>query len=258
VRRVVKVGGRAQSDPALPAALAALAGAPGSWVCVVHGGGDEVTSLQRRLGLEPRFSGGRRVTSAEDLQVVRMVLSGSANKRLVARLLSSGARAVGISGEDAGLLTARAVDPARMGRVGGPVSVDAGVVRHLLAGGFLPVISPVARDAESAEGAALNVNGDDAAAALAAALGADELVLVADVPGVRDGDEVIAELDVERAMQLVREGVAEGGMAAKLEAATHALHLGVSVVRIANVAGIRVPTAGTRLAPVPGRVHVRR
>jgi acetylglutamate kinase len=255
VNRVIKVGGRSQSDPDLPAALAALVGEPRAWACVVHGGGDEVTSLQRRLGLEPRFSGGRRVTSVEDLEIVRMVLSGSANKRLVARLLSLGVRAVGLSGEDGGLLSARAVDAARMGRVGGAVSVDPAVVRHLLAGGFVPVVSPIARDAESPEGAALNVNGDDAAAALAVALEADELVLVADVAGVLDGDQVIPALDVERAAQLVSEGVAGGGMAAKLEAATHALHRGVGAVRIVNVAGIRVPTAGTRLVPAPAPVH---
>lgn len=244
--RVVKIGGRAQSDPALAGAIA-KAVAAGDAVCVVHGGGDEVSQLQRRLGMEPKFSGGRRVTSAEDLEVVRMVLSGATNKRLVAQLLGVGVRAVGISGEDAALFRARAADPERMGRVGGAVVVDASVIRHLLAGGYVPVVSPLARDTDDEGGAGLNVNGDDAAAALAAALGADDLVLVADVPGVLDGDRVIASLDADAAADLVKRGVATGGMAAKLDAAGQALRGGVASVRIAGVAGIFDVAAGTRL-----------
>lgn len=244
--RVVKVGGRAQGDPALAGAIAAAVAA-GDAVCVVHGGGDEVSQLQRRLGMEPKFSGGRRVTSTEDLEVVRMVLSGATNKRLVAQLVSVGVRAVGISGEDAALFRARATDPERMGRVGGTVNVDPSVIEHLLTGGYVPVVSPLARDAEDAGGAGLNVNGDDAAAALAAALGADDLVLVADVPGVLDGDRVIASLDADAAAELVRRGIATGGMAAKLDAAGQALRGGVLSVRIAGVAGISDLAAGTRL-----------
>jgi acetylglutamate kinase len=245
--RVVKIGGRAQGDPRLGAALASAAAL--SALCIVHGGGDEVSALQRKLGLEPVFSGGRRVTSEADLEVVRMVLSGTINKRLVAMLLSHGVRAAGISGEDAMLFRARATDPATMGRVGGSVMADPAIVLQLLAGGFVPVISPLARDAgdASAAGSGLNVNGDDAAAALAAALGAGELVLVADVPGVLEDGTVISALDVERAESLVATGVALGGMAAKLEAAAAALHGGVARVRIAGIDGIANPDAGTRV-----------
>jgi acetylglutamate kinase len=251
--RVVKIGGRAQGDARLGAALAAAAthgatGAPAS-LCVVHGGGDEVSVLQRKLGLEPVFSGGRRVTSEADLEIVRMVLSGTVNKRLVATLLSHGVRAVGISGEDALLFRASAANPATMGRVGGRVTVDPAIVHQLLAGGFVPVISPLARDADGTgtAGAGLNVNGDDAAAALAAALAADELVLVADVPGVLEQGSVIPALDLERADALVASGVAAGGMTAKLEAAAAALHGGVRRVRIAGLDGIGNPDAGTRV-----------
>ena len=184
--RVVKIGGRAQSDVRLGAELTSAS--RNSVLCIVHGGGDEVSALQRKLGLEPKFNGGRRVTSEADLEIVRMVLSGTINKRLVAMLLSHGVRAAGISGEDAMLFNARVTDAATMGRVGGSVTVDPAIVRSLIAGGIVPVVSPVARNADdtSANGSGLNVNGDDAAAALAGALKADELVLVVDVAGVLD------------------------------------------------------------------------
>ena len=246
----MKIGGRAQGDRRLSAALAAAAAAPGDTLCIVHGGGDEVSALQRRLGLEPKFSGGRRVTSAEDLEIVRMVLSGTINKRLVAALLSHGVDAVGISGEDARLFTARVTDAA-MGRVGTELTVQAALVHHLLASGFVPVISPLARDADDASGAGLNVNGDDAAAALAAAIGADELVLVADVPGVLDGATLISLIDRDRAAALIASGIAAGGMAAKLEAAMQALAGGTRRVRIVGLEGIGDPAAGTRITLTP-------
>jgi acetylglutamate kinase len=253
MRRVVKIGGRAQSDPRLPAVLAAAVAAPGDTLCIVHGGGDEVSALQRRLGLEPQFVGGRRVTSAADLEVVRMVLSGTINKRLVASLLTRGVNAVGISGEDARLFTARATDAATMGRVGGDLTVQAALVHHLLASGFVPVISPLARDADDPAGGGLNVNGDDAAAALAAAIGADELVFVADVPGVLDEGALVPAIDRDRAAALIAGGIAAGGMAAKLEAALQALAGGAGRVRIAGLEGIGDPGAGSTitLSPLP-------
>ena len=243
--RVVKIGGRAQADPRLPLALAAAARASSGSFCVVHGGGDEVSALQRRLGLEAAFIGGRRVTTADDLDVVRMVLSGTINKRLVSQLLALGVGAVGLSGEDAMLFTARATEPATLGRVGGTVVVNPGVVLHLLSGGFVPVISPLSRDADDPAGGGLNVNGDDAAAALAVALGADELVLVADVPGVLDGRTMVRSLDMDGARTLIAGGIAAGGMAAKLEAAVAALRGGVARVRIAGLDGVQDPSAGT-------------
>ena len=249
--RVIKVGGRAQGDARLAGALAAASRASHlatGGLCVVHGGGDEVSALQRRLGLEPRFHGGRRVTSADDLELVRMVLSGTANKRLTAQLISAGVRAVGVSGEDASLFLSHATDVATMGRVGGQVHVDPSLVRHLLAGGFVPVVSPLARDADDPSGAGLNVNGDDAAAALATALGADELVLIADVPGVLQDGQLIRTLDEAAARALIQRGVAAGGMAAKLEAAITAARGGVACVRIAGIEGIGGVNAGTRLA----------
>ena len=167
VIRVIKIGGRAQGDPTLPERLRDAASARGTRLVIVHGGGDEVTALQRRMGVEPQFVNGRRVTSPADLDAVRMILSGTVNKRLVAQLATTGMRSVGVSGEDGGMLSARVTD-STFGRVGGDVFADATLVADLLNGGWIPVISPLARDRESAEGDGLNVNGDDAAAAIAA------------------------------------------------------------------------------------------
>ncbi len=246
----MKIGGRAQGDPQLIVQLATAA-RRGESLVIVHGGGDEVSTLQRRLGIEPQFRGGRRVTSAEDLELVRMVLSGATNKRLVAQLLSAGVRAVGVSGEDGGLLLAHVTDPA-FGRVGGAITAQGTLLAHLWSGGFIPVVSPVGRDADDAHGSGLNVNGDDAAAAIAVAIGADELLLVADVPGVLDAaGAVLAELDGSAAQALVQQGVAKGGMAAKLEAGALALRGGVCRVRVGDLRAITDASAGTRLLPSP-------
>jgi acetylglutamate kinase len=248
--RVIKIGGRPQLDPALPAALATAQGvAPGSLI-VVHGGGDEVSTLQRLYGVEARFAGGRRVTSALDLEIIRMALSGSANKRLVAALVGAGVPAIGLSGEDGGLLTADPLDPAQYGHVGTPAAVNVALLRLLLDAGYLPVLSPVSRSTDSAMGVTLNVNGDDAAAAIAAALGADELLLVSDVAGVLLDERPLPALGSEEAQRLIDDGTARGGMAAKLQAALSALDGGVQRVRISDIAAITDPNRGTVLTRV--------
>ncbi|HKW46022.1 MAG TPA: acetylglutamate kinase [Gemmatimonadaceae bacterium] len=251
--RVIKIGGRPQSDPTLPAGIAELWNGGSTPLVIVHGGGDEVTTLQSALGLEAQFVGGRRVTSAEDIDVVRMALSGSANKRLVAALVSNGIRALGISGEDASLLTAAPVDPARLGYVGAPHRANVELLWHLLDGGYVPVISPVSRNACAGSAdpkslgtaPALNVNGDDAAAALAVALAAEELLLVADVPGVMSDGAVISRLHAPIARSLIAAGTAAGGMRAKLEAALWAIDGGVERVRIGDIAAISDSSRGT-------------
>ena len=248
MRRVVKIGGRAQSDTSLPRALAAVA-AGGDELVVVHGGGDEVSEFQRRLGSEPTFVGGRRVTNEADLEVVRMVLSGSVNKRLVRQLLDEGVAAIGISGEDGGLLPALLLDNGALGAVGEPMTANARPIEALLAAGFVPVISPLGRHAETGQG--LNINGDDAAAAIAGALGADELLLLADVPGVLDASgATIASITVDTIDDLIASGVARGGMSAKLQAARRALSSGVAAVRISDVTALADPRVGTRLTSV--------
>jgi acetylglutamate kinase len=248
--RVVKIGGRPQLDPSLAAALAAATrAAPGSLV-VVHGGGDEVSTLQRLYGVESRFSGGRRVTSVLDLEIIRMALSGSANKRLVATLIDAGVAAIGLSGEDGALLTADPLDPDAYGHVGTPAEVNADLLRLLLGGGYLPVLSPVSRSTDSSMGTTLNVNGDDAAAAIAVALGADELLLVSDVEGVLLGDQPVQSIGPDDAQRLIDDGTASGGMAAKLQAALSALEGGVQRVRISDIAAIEALDRGTVLTRV--------
>jgi acetylglutamate kinase len=251
VIRVVKIGGRAQQAPSLiPALASAWRATPGTLV-IVHGGGDEVTSVQRSLGRDPQFVDGRRVTTDDDIAILRMTLSGVVNKRLVASLVAQGIPAVGLSGEDAGLLAAEPIDAATMGRAGAPAHANVHVLRHLLEGGFLPVISPLARDARSVAGDALNVNGDDAAAAIAGALGASELLLIADVPGVLERGDVIATLDPTRVRALVGAGTVTAGMIAKLEASSRALVGGVSSVRIGDIDAIADAQRGTRITGIP-------
>lgn len=246
--RVLKFGGRTQGEPTLAPLIAEAASRPTDRVVVVHGGGDAVSAMQRQLGLEPQFIDGRRVTSEADLEVVRMLLSGTINKRLVAQLLTAGARAVGISGEDGGVLSARVTDAA-LGRVGRDVRADPTLVRDLLLTAWLPVISPVARERDSASGAGLNVNGDDAATAIAVALRADELCFVSDVDGVLDDGTRIPHLDPASIQALAKRGVVQGGMLAKLEAAVAALKGGVGSIRIGPLATITDPTAGTTIVP---------
>ena len=245
MRRVVKIGGRAQGDAALARLLADVARG-GDELVVVHGGGDEVTALQRRLGSEPTFIGGRRVTTDADMEVVRMVLSGSVNKRLVRQLIDEGVAAVGISGEDGGILPAQLLDNGALGSVGEPLTANVRPIEALLTAGFVPVVSPLGRHAETGQG--LNINGDDAAAAIAGALHADELLLLADVPGVLDpSGALVPMILVDEVDEMIASGVARGGMSAKLQAARRALAAGVGAVRISDVNALANPGVGTRL-----------
>lgn len=245
--RVLKVGGRPQTEPTLPALIAEAWDALSGAMVIVHGGGDDVTALQQTMGLSSQFVDGRRVTSAQDLELVRMALSGTANKRLVAGLVREGVRAVGLSGEDASLIAATPVDSARLGHVGTPQRVNSSLLLHLIDGGYLPVVSPVSRNIGLELGPALNVNADDAAAAIAAAIEAEELLIVSDVPGVLVDGEAADTLTVAEAQQLLHDGLASGGMRAKLSAAITALDGGVPVVRIADLRGIKDRKRGTKM-----------
>jgi len=182
------------------------------------------------------------------MDLVRMVLSGLVNKRLVSSLVAAGVPAVGISGEDAGLISATPIDLRGMDRAGKPVVVNSSILRTLLAAGYLPVISPLAADSGSAGGDALNVNGDDAASAIAVSLAASELLLIADVAGVLDDSgQPISGIDQVGALDLMRSGVVKGGMRVKLEAGLAALAGGVGRVRVSLLEGIKDESAGTLL-----------
>jgi acetylglutamate kinase len=248
---VVKLGGRTQADAALPAALAGVWQATGGRLVVVHGGGDAVSEIQRARGVTPEFIGGRRVTTDADVDVIRMALSGLANKQLVSALLATGVPALGLSGEDGVLLEATPTTDARMGHVGEPARVNVALLALLLGAGYCPVVSPVSASTAQ-RGVALNVNGDDAAAAVAAAVGAAELFFMADVPGVLVDGAPVASLDPAAAASLVRAGTAAGGMAAKLDAAQTALARGVARVRIGDLAALADPARGTAVVTAAG------
>lgn len=246
--RVIKLGGRAQNDPALANEIAKAWNAGDGKLCVVHGGGDEISALQIALGKTPAFVNGRRVTTEDDVQLLRMVLSGVINKRLVSAFAKAGTPALGLSGEDGNLIAAQrggeGDELAALGAVGAPVKVNSSLLLHLIEGGYMPVISPVASDAAE-PGCALNVNGDDAAAAVAGALGAKELLFVADVAGVLQDDAVIGSVELAAVPGLIARGVVRGGMTAKLDAAKKALGAGVAMVRISDIAGIGDAKRGT-------------
>ncbi|HYH82751.1 MAG TPA: acetylglutamate kinase [Longimicrobium sp.] len=240
---VVKVGGNEVDDPCWVMRLSAAVAARGGHVVIVHGGGKEVTALQRALGAEPEWRDGLRVTTPEAMRAVSMVLSGVVNKRLVSGLVSAGVEAVGISGEDGGLLRATVSRGGAMGRTGEIEHVRVELLRAWLGQGLTPVVSPVSR---GPDGGALNVNADDAAAAVAGALGAGELLFVSNVPGVMAANATLSEVAAAEVERLIADGTAQGGMAPKLRAAARAAEA-VARVRIGGLEMLRDSGAGTRV-----------
>jgi len=240
--RVYKVGGPALEDPGLVGPLAAEVRRGDGEAVLVHGGGRAVERLLDTLGIESRFVEGRRETSTEAMAVVEMVLSGSVNKQLAAGLAAAGVPAVGISGRDGGLVRARLVPG--LGRVGAPERVDPALVRHIWAAGYVPVVSPVA---SGPAGEAVNVNADEAALAIACALGARTLVYLSDVDGVRVGGETARTLAADEARRRIEDGTIAGGMALKVRVALEASAAGIPEVVIAGVARLRAEFAGTRI-----------
>ncbi|MFN2520053.1 MAG: acetylglutamate kinase [Candidatus Limnocylindria bacterium] len=213
---VLKIGGSvsAEADAAL-AAVASLHDG-GHEVVVVHGGGPLVGEWTKSLGLETRFVRGLRVTDEPTRDTALAVLSGLANKRIVAALIARGVPAVGISGIDGATLRAGREEPA-LGLVGRISLVDTSLVEVLLEAGRVPVLAPAAIDQK--DGALLNVNADAAAGAIAASLPSRLLAFITDVPGVRGRDgATIASLDASAARELLADGTIDGGMVPKVEA----------------------------------------
>jgi len=246
--RVVKLGGNELDRPAWLAACArALVRLDP--VVVVHGGGRAVSALSRRLGLPVEKRDGRRVTSPEVAEVVELVMGGPVNRQVVTALRAAGLDAVGLSGVDGGLLTARPI-PGELGHVGEIAQVRVALLESFLLAGLTPVIAPMAPQASGADGTPLNVNADDAAAAVAGALRAAELLFVSDVPGVEVDGAIRPALEAGDVETLVELGMATDGMAAKLRAATAALRAGARAVRIGDLHLLEDAGAGTRiLAP---------
>jgi acetylglutamate kinase len=207
---------------------------------VVHGGGPQIGDMMRRLGKAVEFRDGLRVTDAETLDIARMVLVGKVNREIVSAINIHAPLAVGLSGEDAHLITAEQRS-AQLGFVGDILRVDPTMVRGLLSQGLIPVVATIGI---GADGQAYNINADTAAGAIAAALEADKLVYLTDVPGVQsdrhDPSTLIGQLAATDVDRLVKEGLVEGGMIPKVEAAARAVREGV---RRAHVLDGRVPHA---------------
>jgi acetylglutamate kinase len=232
MRVLVKLGGTLLEEAASRARLAREIAAVSRThaLTVVHGGGKQMTRFLAERGVESRFVDGLRVTTPEVVDALLKVFAGSVNHELVGSFVGAGAKAVGLTGLDAGLAVAEQMDP-RLGAVGRIVSADASVLDHLTSGGFLPVVACVAG---GAAGEIYNVNADQMAVACAAAFAAEALVFLTDVDGVRVADgSTAASLTVADCHQLIASGVATGGMQAKLEAAMDALRRGVGRVVIA-------------------------
>ena len=229
---VVKVGGALCERPSSRALLARRLAEHKGPLVVVHGGGARASAVQRAMGGEARFVGGRRITSTADLDAVEMALCGTVNKALVRDLIAAGRRAVGLSGCDAGLVSCDLVPG--LGLVGRPVAVRPAILSLLLRQAFTPVVAPVSL---GPSGEAVNVNADEVACALAAALRSPRLLLLSDVEGLLLDGRPRAGVDSSEVDRLVRGGQVSGGMEPKLKSAAAAATRGVGDVRIAGFDG---------------------
>jgi acetylglutamate kinase len=209
---------------------------------VVHGGGPEINDLLRKIGKQTRFINGLRQTDDETMDIVQMVLCGKTCKDLTALIAALGGRAVGLSGLDGGMLTARRLAGGDYGLVGDLTGIDTSVLDMALAGGYIPVVSTGAGGADG--NPVYNINADTAAAELAAALRAEKLILLTDIRGLcadpSDEDTLIREVTLSEIPGLVKRGVVSGGMVPKIECCVRAVRRGVSRVHILDG---RIPNA---------------
>jgi len=244
---VIKLGGSLLDDPVRRSvALNAIAAQwkSGEEIVLIHGGGKHVDANLKRLGIPKRTYAGLRITDDETLDVVVATLAGTVNKMLVAELAAMGVRSAGISGCDASTLSAEPhppIDGVDFGNVGSVIGGDPTLIRAMVSYGIMPVISSVA---EGPNGTLLNVNADSAAAAVAVAIGAEELIFITDVAGLLDaGGNVVAELHANEAEALLGSEVVTGGMRPKLQAALHALGSGVRRITIGEEGGTQLIAA---------------
>jgi acetylglutamate kinase len=244
-RFVIKYGGHAMGDPELAAAFArdiVLLKQVGIDPIVVHGGGPQIGAMLERLKIKSEFVDGLRVTDAETVEIVEMVLSGSINKQIVAAITAAGGRAVGLSGKDGGLMSVRKLRRTRretdsniekildLGFVGDPSSVDPDLLISLTRSDIIPVIAPIG---VGEDGATYNVNADTAAGAIASALEATRMLMLTDVVGVLDKKgELIADMGVEQARALIEDGTISGGMIPKVETCIDAVEKDVEAAVI--------------------------
>ena len=232
---VVKVSGHCLDDHKLIGQFAAVVAESDKRLVIVHGGGVEISQLQQKLEIEPLYVDGLRVTDADSLALVEMVLCGSVNKRLVRYLLSAGVDALGLSGVDRGMIRARKMrhESLDMGFTGEVASVRGEVLTDLLERGITPVVSPVS----VGECNNYNLNADPVAGAIAAAVGAHEVVFISNVAGVLVESKRVASMTRLQALDLIERGVIYGGMIPKVESALAVLSAGVPQAVITDLEG---------------------
>ena len=233
---VVKYGGAAMKDGSLKEGVIrdlVFMSCVGIRPILVHGGGPEINSWLEKLGIEPQFKDGLRVTDAATMDVVEMVLVGRVNKEIVSLIDRSGGNAVGLCGKDGNLIVARPDGREGIGFVGEVSSVNVNILNTLVKSGYIPVVSSVAADEN---GQAYNINADTVAGEIAAALGAEKLILMTDTPGLmrnfKDPDTLIRQLDIPGARALIDDGTVSGGMIPKLTCCVRSLAQGVKAAHI--------------------------
>jgi acetylglutamate kinase len=233
---VIKYGGAAMKDSTLKAQVIrdiVFMACVGIRPIVVHGGGPEINLWLDKLGIEPQFLNGLRVTDAPTMDVVEMVLVGRVNKELVTLINQAGGSAVGVCGKDASLITARPQNQEEMGFVGEVAAINPGLLSTLSEEGYIPVVSSVA---VGEDGQAYNINADTVAGEIAAALGAEKLILLTDTPGIlrdcQDTTSLIQELTINQARDLIAAGVVSGGMIPKVTCCVRSLAQGVRAAHI--------------------------
>ncbi|NJR49935.1 MAG: acetylglutamate kinase [Leptolyngbyaceae cyanobacterium CSU_1_3] len=241
---VVKYGGAAMKDSSLKEKVirdVVFMACVGLRPILVHGGGPEINAWLDKLGIEPQFKNGLRVTDAATMDVVEMVLVGRVNKEIVSLINQAGGSAVGLCGKDASLIRARPADAEGIGFVGEVTSVDTSILETLVNNGHIPVVSSVAADET---GQAYNINADTVAGEIAAALGAEKLILLTDTAGIlrdyKDISTLIPKLDIQEARRLIDSGVVSGGMIPKVSCCVRSLAQGV---RAAHIVDGRLPHA---------------
>jgi acetylglutamate kinase len=241
---VVKYGGAAMKDSTLKDKVIrdiVFLSCVGVRPVVVHGGGPEINSWLDKLGIEPQFNNGLRVTDAATMDVVEMVLVGRVNKEIVSLINRAGGSAVGLCGMDGNLIKARPEGRVGIGFVGEVTSMDVQILESLVSNGYIPVVSSVAADET---GQAYNINADTVAGELAAALGAEKLILLTDTAGIlkdyKDPSTLLYKLDIQEARRLIATGVVGGGMIPKVNCCVRSLAQGV---RAAHIIDGRIPHA---------------
>jgi acetylglutamate kinase len=233
---VVKYGGAAMKDSSLKADVIrdiVFMACVGLRPVVVHGGGPEINTWLGKLNIEPQFKDGLRVTDAPTMDVVEMVLVGRVNKELVGLINQAGGKAVGLCGVDGNLITARPQGAEGVGFVGEVSGVDSRVIKTLVEAGYIPIVSSVARDDN---GQAYNINADTVAGEIAAALGAEKLILLTDTKGIledyTDPSTLLPKLDIQKARELIDAGIVSGGMIPKVNCCVRSLAQGVGAAHI--------------------------